>query len=264
MSPRFSAHLDTLYTELVPADRYEAAARDGFRCVELWSPPSQDVPRVIDSLTRYGLRLASVNTHQGPHAEDFGQLGNPDAVGWWRADFLHTLDFARTTGAHAINVLAGGRLGNAPRSGQLRTAADNLDWALGHLADDDPVLLLEPLNSADRRSPLLRNVADALSIIEVLGTPGRLRVLFDAYHLFQEEDDLMNALREAAGLIGHIQIADYPGRNEPGSGEIPFEDLLVEIDRTGYTGWIGLEYFPSGFDASIGWLDAYVPRDGAA
>jgi hydroxypyruvate isomerase len=256
MIARVSAHLNTLYAALPPLQRFEAARRDGFQCVEFWAPPDDAAAEpVLGALARHDLQLASVNTPPGPRADDFGQLGDPDAVAWWRADFTRTLTFSRRAGAQAINVLAGGRIPSASRAAQVDTMLVNLDWALGQLSMGDPVLLLEPLNGADRRSPLLRNVGDVLSLISMLGGPPRLRLLFDAYHLFQEEADLLTALRAAGEVIGHVQIADFPGRNEPGSGEIPFSALLAEIERSGYPGWIGLEYFPSGHQGSLDWLD---------
>jgi hydroxypyruvate isomerase len=256
MTLRFSAHLDTLYASVPPPLRYAAAARDGFECVEFWSPPPGDPRTVARELARLGLAVASVNTHQGPDPDDFGQLGNPAAAAWWREDFERTLDFARQTGSRNVNVLVGGRRKDSSRSSQLQVVLGNLGWALGLLADDDPVLLLEPLNSADRRSPLLRGLDDALSVLAALGRPERLRLLFDVYHLFQEENDLIRAWRSATGSIGHIQVADYPGRGAPGSGEIHFPELMAEIDRAGYSGWIGLEYFPAGGGDVFGWLNA--------
>jgi hydroxypyruvate isomerase len=243
---RYSAHLDTLYGHLPPHHRPHRAADHGFACVELWAPRQQERPGIAQALRDRALEVACVNTHQGPCHDDFGQLGNPAATAWWREDFRQTLDYARTIGARAINVLAGGRLAEAARDRQLRTAGDNLTWALEQLTDPDPVLLLEPLNSADRRSPLLRGVSDALHLITHLGDPPKLRVLFDAYHLYQEESDLISALRTAAPRIGHIQVADWPGRGAPGTGRIPFPALLAAIDRLGYDGWIGLEYLPAG------------------
>jgi hydroxypyruvate isomerase len=242
---RYSAHLDTLYAQLPPEQRPARAAEDGFTCVELWAPQPAARSGISRELAGHELDVACVNTHPGPYSDDFGQLGNPDALAWWREDFLETLDFARGIGAGAINVLAGGRLSAAHRDGQMRTVRDNLTWALGRLGAGDPVLLLEPLNSADRRSPLLGSVCDVLRLSGELGEPEQLRLLFDAYHLYQEERSLLSALRVAGPKIGHIQIADWPGRGEPGTGRIPFAELLAEVDRIGYRGWIGLEYFPT-------------------
>jgi hydroxypyruvate isomerase len=259
MTLRYSAHLDTLYATVPPMRRFAAAARDGFDCVEFWSPPG-DVEEVLGELAAHHLQVASVNTHPGPDPGDFGRLGDPDAVAWWREDFLGTLAFARGVGSRAVNVLVGGRRKHSTRARQIQTVHDNLRWALERLAADDPVLLLEPLNAADRRSPLLRGVDDALSMIATLAAPARVRILFDAYHLAQEEDDLIHAWRTAAGSTGHVQFADYPGRGEPGTGEIPFPALAAEIERSGYAGWIGLEYIPADADHELSAPRSAHPR----
>jgi len=260
-----SAHIDSLYAALPPEQRYAAAARDGFRCVETWaSPASADAAWALAELERYDLALASVNTHAGPRSDDFGLLSDPASTSWWREEFVRTLDFARRADAGAINVLVGGRRPTATRAGQVRCVEANLEWALSLLSEDDPLLLLEPLNGADRPSPLVRDVRGALAIIAALDNPAKLGLLFDAYHLFQEELDLTAALQSAAGLVGHVQIADYPGRGEPGSGTIPFRTLLADLRRTEYSGWIGLEYFPTANGTpSFAWIADYADLHGS-
>jgi hydroxypyruvate isomerase len=255
-----SAHVDSLYAALPPEQRYAAAARDGFRCVETWaSPAPADVPWVLAELQRYDLALASVNTHAGPGPNDFGLLSDPASTSWWREEFLRTLDFARRADAGAINVLIGGRRATATRAQQERCVEANLEWGLSLLRPEDPFLLLEPLNGADRRSPLIRDVRGALSIIAALDNPTQLGLLFDAYHLFQEEEDLTAALHAAAGFVRHVQIADYPGRGAPGGGDIPFRTFLGELSGTGYSDWIGLEYFPTANgEASFAWINEYA------
>jgi hydroxypyruvate isomerase len=250
----FSAHLNSLYAALDEADACRAAARDGFRCVEIWAPPQPDAATsMIESLSRLGLSLASVNTDQGPDPDGFGRVSDPAHVEWWRRDFLVTLGFARHARAESINVLVGGRRRSAKRAAQRRCLIDNLGWALDQLTERDPILLLEPLNGADRRSPMLQRTEDALAVITEMDDP-RLRLLFDAYHLFQEEDDLIRALHLAGDAIGHVQIADYPGRAEPGTGEIPIGPFLTELAHGGYRGWVGLEYFPSADASPFAWL----------
>lgn len=258
-----SAHLNTLYADLDDAARCAAAAADGFRCVEMWAPPASDVAGLmVDRIEQLGLSVASINTHAGPEPEDFGLLAEPSCIDSWRNHFLAALEFARSVNAGAINVLVGPRRQSATRRAQRRCLLDNLDWALRQISSEGPVLLLEPLNAADRRSPLLHNTAGVLSVISELGHPPNLRLLFDAYHLFQEEDDLIQALHLAAGTIGHVQLADYPGRAEPGTGEIPVANFLAELEQTGYSGWVGLEYFPSRRDGSpFAWLRDYEAFD---
>jgi hydroxypyruvate isomerase len=258
----FSAHLNCLYPELDDAARCNAAASAGFRCVEMWAPPpmSSQGP-MIERLEKHNLTLGSVNTPQGPLPDDFGLAGDPSCVEWWRENFLGTLAFARRANARAINVLTGGRRQSAGRPAQLRCLLSNLDWALGQLERDDPVLLLEALNGADRRSPILVNADNVMSVIVQLGSPDQLRMLFDTYHLFQEEDDLIRTLHIVAGSIGHVQLADYPGRAEPGSGEIPFGRFLTELAGTSYDGWIGLEYLPTKAGSPFAWLRDYPELD---
>jgi hydroxypyruvate isomerase len=196
----------------------------------------------------------------------FGRLGDPTHVGQWREDFLRTLEFATSAHARAINVLAGGRIRSLTRSAQLDCILDNLVWALDRIPDGGPTLLLEPLNGADRGSPLLRNILDVCTIRASLGDPANLLLLFDAYHLFHEEHDLVASLKESAPMIGHVQIADHPGRGEPGTGEIDFVSMLASLHESGYGGWVGLEYFPTaGVEPPFAWLAAHaVPGCGSS
>jgi hydroxypyruvate isomerase len=240
-----SAHLNTLYADSPEVERCRRAADDGFRCVEMWAPPPAKVREQLAMTIRsLGLHVASVNTGQGSQPDDFGLASEPAAVGWWRADFLTTLSFARDVNARAINMLVGGRRPTATKAAQLNCLLANLEWAVSQLDRDDPLLLLEPLNSADRPSPMIHRLEDALAVVAQLGHPPALQLLVDAYHLYQEEETLIGALELAAPRIGHVQLADFPGRAEPGTGEIPFGLFLSELARTGYAGWLGLEYFP--------------------
>lgn len=254
-----SAHLNTLYAEHPPGAALRHAFDDGFRAVETWAPPvDNEQPGFLGTLRDLGLELVSVNTAAGPGADSFGLLGDPDAVTVWRDDFARTLDFARSAGASAINVLVGGRVPHARRSAQLAALRENLLWALSRLEHEvEPLLLLEPLNAAERRSPLLRTPADVLAVLSELGQPRSLKMLFDVYHVFQETDDVVTALQASARQVGHVQIADYPGRAEPGTGVIDFPSLLAELTEAGYDGPLGLEYFPrDGVTAGLTWTHA--------
>ena len=257
-----SAHLNTLYADLDEADRCSAAAEDGFRCVEMWAAPASDgAAQMVDRIEELGLSVASINTIEGPEPDDFGLAAEPSFINEWRDHFLGVQEFARSVNAGAINVLVGGRRQSVGRETQRRCLLDNLDWALKRVGPEGPVLLLEPLNATDRRSPLLRDTAGALSVITELGHPRQLRLLFDAYHLFQEEDDLIRTLHLVNGTIGHVQLADYPGRAEPGTGEVPVANFLAELERTGYSGWVGLEYFPRREGSRFSWLRDYADLD---
>jgi hydroxypyruvate isomerase len=250
-----SGHLHTLYPHLGPEQALLQASADGFKAVEMWEAPAEhEQAQFVSTLTALGLELVSLNTTSGSNQDSFGLLGDPTVVGLWRDDFERTLAFARLAGARAINVLAGGRVPHSPWSAQWECLIANLQWALSRLArDDDPFLLLEPLNGADRRSPLLKTPADVLWVLAELDQPHLLKMLFDVYHVFQETEGLLEALHVSAGTIGHVQLADYPGRAEPGTGVIPIADLLRALAETGYEGWLGLEYFPR--DSAAAGLD---------
>ena len=257
-----SANLNTLYGDVEEVDRCAAAAQDGFKYVEMWTAPSEAAERVAHELERLNLSLVSVNTHPGSEPSDFGLAGDPARTDAWRVDFLRTLDFARHARARAINVLVGGRRPGATRSEQQQCLIENLTWALTLLRSGDPALLLEPLNGVDRGSPLLRDAADALSVMSKIGNPTNLQLLFDVYHLFQEEIDPIATLRRVANRIGHVQLADYPGRAEPGTGKIPIAHFLEELAHADYSMFLGLEYFPTVADKSpFSWLSDYPDID---
>ena len=217
MTLRLSAHLNTLYPSVPFRQRFGAAAADGFAGVEMWeAPPRPDWREIVAELKGHGLTLCSVNTRPGG-GEAFGCLGDPDRVTWWRQDFLETLEFAREADALHINVLAGGRVSGHPFQRQMDCLVDNLDWALSIRGSTGPTLLLEPLNAVDRRSPLLRHTQDAVAVLERLGRPRGIGILFDAYHVGQEEDDVLESFAACAEDVKHVQVADFPGRGQPGS-----------------------------------------------
>jgi hydroxypyruvate isomerase len=239
----YSAHLNTLYPTLPQAARPAAAAADGFSFVEMWDAPvGDDADVFLRALDVCGLRLTSVNTPAGPDSTSFGTLGDPAAAVRWRAEFADTLWFARAAAAYAVNVLVGRRLPAFTRQQQRECVAANLSWAIDQLGPDDPVLLVEPLNAADRPSPLVHRLHDAVDIITDLGSPKKLALLFDAYHMAQEEPDLLSALDAALAYVGHVQIADYPGRGQPGTGTLPICKLLEALNDSDYQQFVGLEY----------------------
>ncbi|MDT7573126.1 MAG: 2-dehydrotetronate isomerase [Actinomycetota bacterium] len=243
-----SASLPALYGGRPFAAACAAAAADGFTCVELWAPPERpDWPAALKALEVRGLSLTSVNAPAGAAAA-FGIAAAPALADSWRAEVMDTLEFARLAGATAINVLAGGRIPGHTRDDQLACLRQNLTWLLDLLDDGDPMLLLEPLNAVDRSSPLLSHVDDAVAVLEQVGSD-RLRLLFDAYHAHQEEPDLLLAFERAWAHVGHVQVADFPGRAQPGTGTMAWPSLIAEIVRSGYQGRIGCEFVPTCPDA---------------
>jgi hydroxypyruvate isomerase len=239
-----SASLPALYGSRPFAAACAAAAADGFTCVELWEAPVRhEWPDVLKALAAHGLSLTSVNSSAGtPPA--YGTGANPAAA----ASFLETLEFARLAGVTAVNVLAGARTAGQTRAAQLACLRENLEWGLHRLDDSGPMLLLEPLNGADRSSPVLGRLDDAIAVLEQVGS-GRLRLLFDAYHVHQEEPDLLLAFDRASPYVGHMQVADFPGRRQPGTGTLPWESFIAGVAKSAYRGRIGCEFLPTCPDA---------------
>jgi hydroxypyruvate isomerase len=245
MAVEISASISALYPGMPPDRACALAVADGFTAVEFWSIAPAEVQTLERSLRAHGLTVTSLNAGTGSGPDAFGLLGDPSAVEEWRGAFVAGLDTARRLQVRAINLLVGGRVAETTRAVQLDCVRRNLEWCLPRLGDDDPVLLIEPLNAADRRSPLVRVVSDAVSVLDSVGRSRRLGILFDAYHLHQEEPDLHDAWDRALPFVRHVQIADHPGRGEPGTGTLPIAAFVAHVVASGYDGWIGCEFIPS-------------------
>jgi hydroxypyruvate isomerase len=248
-----SANISTLYRHLPFTERLGAAAADGFGCVEFWT--AEDHAAVEREVARLRLAVASVNVDGSAAREDAGGLSDPAAVAVWRRRFAEVLRLARAIGSRAINVPAGRLADDTSAETARATAAENLAWALAQTHEPCPVLLLEPLSRADRPGYLLGTFEEAAALRAELGDPDGLRILFDAYHLHQSSDDVCALLEREIGVVGHVQIADFPGRGAPGTGEIEFDRLLGALARSGYDGWVGLEYVAGAeTTASLTWI----------
>lgn len=251
-----SANVSILYPGWPFADAVADAAARGFRAVEFWDVCDAD--EVVAAVHRAGVRVAAINVPTGWLGDDCGRLGDPGAVEWWRERFVATLRLAERLGRPAVNVLAGRRL-DVPSAAQRRTVRENLRWALGHADRAGVTLLLEPLNRTDRPGYLWPTLQDALGVIDDLRRPAGLRLLFDAYHVHAEGCDVVTEYRACSELVGHVQVADAPGRHEPGTGTLDVGAFLAAVHGSRYQGWIGLEYAPrDGLDDGFAWLDDVV------
>jgi hydroxypyruvate isomerase len=238
-----------MYSTLPFIDRLEAAVADGFASVEFWVSPAPDA--TARELGNLGLGVSAINVDPGPGPDAAGLLSDPIQIEWWRAEFLKTLDYAAQVGCQTINALVGGR-DDIKRSEQVGAMLENLEWALKRVPDD-VVLVIEPLNRRDRPGYLLHTLRDAAVVREALGEPPGLRILFDAYHLQQERHDLASLFLAHIDAIGHVQVADVPGRGAPGTGSIDFAPFWSALADK-YDGWLGLEYYA---DADpLGWLES--------
>jgi hydroxypyruvate isomerase len=249
---RFTANVGFLFTEVPFPDRFAAARDAGFSGVEFaWPPiPPGDVRRAVMDA---GVHVGQLNMPAGDLAAgERGYPNDPARTDEWREDFGAALRLARDVECPSINVLAGNALPGLTREQQLGFLRFNLSWALKHRAGR--TLLLEILNPVDTPDYLLTDADVAHSLIERVADPG-LKLQFDTYHLATIGEDIVAAFQRLSPMVGHIQLADFPGRGAPGTGTIDFDAFLAAVEESGYRGCIGLEYLTGGSTLeSLDWL----------
>jgi hydroxypyruvate isomerase len=253
--PRFCANLSLLFTEHPFAERWAAAARAGFRGVECHFPYAEPADLLAGELRRNGLEQVLFNLPPGDWAAgERGIACQPDRVAEFEDGVGRAIEYARALGCRRINCLAGIAPAGAERAELLSVMEGNLRFAARALARENIELLVEPINDRDMPGFLLNRSADTLALIERVGEPN-VKLQYDVYHMQIMEGDLARSLQRELPRIGHVQIADNPGRHEPGSGEINYPFLFDWLDRIGYTGWVSAEYIPAGDTAAgLGWL----------
>ena len=255
---KFSANLGFLFADLPFLDRFAAAAAAGFRAVEYMAPYDYAPREIAGLLADLGLTQALFNLPAGDwDAGERGMAILPDRVGDFRDSVARALDYAEALGCKRLNCLAGIAPPNVDRRMLEATLIDNLAFAAEAAAERGVKLLIEPINTRDMPGFFLSRSDEALRLIERVGSTN-LWLQADVYHMQIMEGDLARRLEAAMPRIAHIQIADNPGRNEPGTGEINYGFLLPLIDRLGYQGWIGCEYQPAAaLDAALAWMKPY-------
>jgi 2-dehydrotetronate isomerase len=252
---RFSANLGFLWADRPLVARIDAAARAGFRAVEMHWPYDVPASEVAQAARRNGVSLLGINT--APGRFDAGERGLGAVPGRAR-DFLATVDqsveYCRSSGATAIHVMAGNVA--APDHARARAVfADNLRIAAVKAAVHRITLLLEPLNPTDNPGYFYSTLAEAVSLIEELAAPN-LKLQFDVYHVARSEGDVLAKLEKYRHHIGHVQIAAVPSRAEPDEGEIAYPAIFAALDRLKYDGFIGCEYRPRGdTDQGLTWME---------
>jgi hydroxypyruvate isomerase len=259
---RYDVNLSILFTELPYRERPAAAAAAGFDAIECWWPFDAAVPAdaEVDGFARAvedaGVQLVGLNFFAGDMpGGDRGLVSWPARVSEFRDNIDVTVDLGRRLGCRAFNALYGNRVDGVSAAEQDELATQNLVLAAA-AAGIGATVLVEPVSGAPRYP--LRTASDAVSVLDRVqpqAGSANLRLLFDLYHLAVNGDDLDAALSKYAGLIGHVQIADVPGRNQPGTGTLAIDHYLAAVAGTGYDGYVGLEYKPTGASAdSFDWL----------
>ncbi|WP_442770049.1 hydroxypyruvate isomerase family protein [Zoogloea ramigera] len=252
---RFSANLSFLFLDRPFLERFEAAAACGFKGVEFHFPYAFPADEVRDAAARAGVEGGLFKFPAGDWAAgERGIACLPDRVVEFRDGVALAARYAEALDCPRLNCLAGLRGASHSETALLTTLVDNLRHAADALAPAGREVLTEPLNSRDTPGFYLDRTAPALALIAAAARPN-LRLQYDIYHAQVMEGDLARTLERHLPQIGHIQLADNPGRHEPGTGEINFSFLFRHLAGLGYTGWIGAEYVPSGAsEDSFGWL----------
>lgn len=251
--PKFSANLGFLWPDRALSERIEAAAKAGFKAIELHWPYDTDAMEVRELCAALHLTLLGINTHAGDTAKGEFGLG---ALPGREADFQRAVDqsiaWCRASGAQAVHAMAG--VASFESQAACDTFAANLKLAADKAAAHDLMLLLEPINQRDKPGYFYSTLAQADTILERVDKPN-VRIMFDAYHVGVTEGDVLTKLAHYFARIGHVQIAAVPSRAEPDEGELRYEAIFDKLDMLGYKGWVGCEYKPRGdTDSGLAWV----------
>lgn len=261
--PKFAANLSMLFTDLPFLDRFGAARAAGFDAVEFLFPYAWPAAQIAAQLRQHDLQLVLFNLPPGDwDAGDRGMACDQARIEQFRASVDSARDYALALGVTQVHCMAGkvppGLLHDAARA----TYLGNLRYAAGQLQPHGIDVLIEPINHFDMPGYFLNGSRQALDIIAESGCPN-LFLQYDIYHMQRMEGELSNTIRANLAQIRHLQVADNPGRHEPGTGEINYRHLFALLDTLGYDGWLGCEYLPAGDTrAGLGWRTALTAPAG--
>jgi len=254
--PKFAANLTMLFTEMPFLDRFAAAAAAGFTAVEFLFPYEYEPQQIASLLEGHRLSLVLHNLPAGNWAAgERGIACHPDRVAEFRAGVARAIAYAIPLGCPRLNCLAGILPAGVAPAEARATLVDNLRFAAAALREAGIALVLEPVNTRDVPGFFVPTTRAALSIIDESGEDN-LKLHYDIYHAQVMEGDIARSIETNLDRIGHMQLADNPGRHEPGTGELNYPYLFARIDELGYRGWIGCEYKPRTTTiAGLAWLD---------
>ena len=243
--PKINANIQFMFNEYELLDRYDAAARAGFKGVEIQAPYSESIQAIQERLERNGLEHVIINL---PTADPETGQNNlpllPDKVGLYQERVALAAEYASGLGCLGVNTGIGPLPDGADRDIAYRTYIENLRYAANELEKVGALALVEPINTKDQPGFLIHNSAQGMKAIADASHPN-VYLQYDFYHMQIMEGDLVETFGQLLPSIGHVQFADTPGRNEPGTGEINYEYVFKMLDELGYQGWAGAEYNPS-------------------
>lgn len=257
--PKFSANLTMLFTEVDFLDRFDRAAKAGFKGVECQFPYQWSKEELAEKLAKNGQELVLHNLPAGNWAAgERGIACLPGREGEFQESVGKAIAYAKALRCPRLNCLVGLTPKDVPPEKVRQTLIGNLRFAADSLKKEGISLLCEALNSNDIPGFYLTHTQDVLRLFAEINHPN-LWLQYDIYHMQVMEGNLTKTIQDNVGRIAHIQLADNPGRHEPGTGEINFTNLFRFIDEAGYTGWIGCEYKPAGVtEDGLKWVKPYL------
>lgn len=257
--PNFAANLTMLFNEVDFLDRFAAASNAGFRGVEYLFPYDYEPEELAEKLKQHGLTQVLHNLPAGDWgAGERGIACHPDRVGEFQDGVGKAIEYATALGCVQVNCLAGVAPEGVSAEEQDATLVANLKFASEQLSTAGIRLLIEPINTIDIPGFVLNYPEQARDLIQRVGSDN-LYLQHDLYHMQIMQGDLARNIDRNMDIIRHIQIADNPGRHEPGTGEINYAYLFNYLDEIGYDGWVGCEYVPAGTTAEgLGWTSPYL------
>lgn len=256
---KLAANLSMLFTEIPFLDRFAAAAQAGFKAVEFLFPYDHDARVVAERARDTGVEVVLFNVPAGDWAAgDRGLAALPARQDECRAAIAKALEYADAIGTRRLHLMAG-RVAGLDAQEARETFIRNIANAADACASRGIDVMLEPLNTrVDVPGYFYSSTDEALTIIAEVGR-ANVKLQYDIYHMQIMEGDLARTIERILPVIGHIQLADNPGRNEPGTGEINYPWLLGKLDELGYAGWIGCEYRPATDTATgLAWTRPYL------
>ncbi len=256
--PKFDANLTMMFNEVEFPARFAAASQAGFKGVEFLFPYAYGKDQLVDLAGGNQLQVILFNLPPGDwNAGERGLACDPNRVAEFQDGVGRAIDYARALGCQRLHCMAGLRPTSAGESAIRETYVANLRFAAKALALHDLTLLIEGINTRDIPGYYLNQSRQAFDVMREVGAPN-LAFLYDCYHMQIVEGDLSPTIETHLDKIGHMQVADTPGRHEPGTGEINYDFLFRHIDKVGYQGWIGCEYRPATTTAAgLNWLARY-------
>ena len=242
---RFCVNVSILFKEVSFLERFGMARRAGFSAVEFWWPLGEDLAEVEAAVEEANLEVALFNFYAGDMpAGERGVLSDPARQEGFRENVPVALELAQRIGCSRLNALVGQEIPGMSREEQLDLARENVGWAAGLAAEYGVEVLVEPVNTFENGPYLLYRTDEGARFVQSVGK-ANVRLQLDLYHMQRMEGNLSVTLRRYIEEIAHVQVADSPGRGEPGTGEIHYPYVLGVLEELGYDGYVGLEYNPT-------------------